>query len=120
MNDTVGFFVIAAAFSIIGAIIGYLVHKSRNKQDKEIKKILKDPKLLIEELKKHGKIYDTGTDDVGEEIELVSEAIGESGEEKLAFKRSPVKISPVIDKLKKKNLTKQKRVNLKKGTIGWE
>lgn len=107
-EETLGFIIIAISFSIIGGFIGYVVYRIKNRKNKEMQKILKNPKLLVQELKKHGKIYDVGKDDVKEELEIMVETDSESGEEKVVINRKPVekKLPPQEDKprLKKRHV----------------
>ncbi len=90
MNDTIGFFIIAAGIAIIGGFVGYVAFLFRNKPDKLMQKILNSPKLLIEELKKHGKIYDIGRDSRKEEVEFTIEMDVASGKEQVKIVRHPI------------------------------
>jgi len=95
MNDTAGFFLIAVILSLIGAGIGYLVYLNKFKESKEMKKVLKDPNLLLKELQKHGKITDVGTDNKKEELNLRVETNPSSGKEELIIDRIPLSKPPV-------------------------
>ena len=90
MNPTASFFIVAGFFSIIGGIIGYLIFRSRNRTDRIIKKMLKNPRRLVEELNKHGKLIDPGEDDLKNEIKITTRINPESGKEELSIIRIPI------------------------------
>lgn len=121
MNDTMNFIIIAIGFSIVGGIIGFVIHYFKTRQGREMEKILKNPRLLVRELKKHGKIYDIGPNDVKEELEFSTEINSKTGKEIVAVKRTAVEEKPdQVDSDKEKPNPKKrlKRSRLpKKGNL---
>ncbi len=59
----IGWFAIITSV-LVGAILGFYIYKKFpnlfNRDDKKIKEVISNPHLLIEKLKAHGEIYDSG------------------------------------------------------------
>ena len=94
---------------LIGVVLGNFIHKkfpNLFKHDRKMKKIIKNPHLLMEKLKAHGKIYDQGK--YGERVEmgLKVELDKESGKEILVIER---KENPNLAKIKER-IARSKRV----------
>lgn len=113
MTDTSSLIIVGGAFAIIGAIIGYFFYRVSTREDRSVRRILKNPHLLVKELKKHGKIYDIGSDDRKAEIELSVETSPTTGKEIVLIKKRLVPRGHPIQKDKKK----EKAPKLKKKSI---
>lgn len=124
MDDQLRLLIIGFVFVILGALGGYLVFKIKNRSDRRMNEVLNNPALLINELKKHGKIYDIGPDDTREEIEI---SYDEKNEDcPIVIKRNPQKVSakpaPVIEKKPSKPVSRStaRKERLKKAAKSYK
>ncbi len=96
-------YIIIAFCILIGVVLGSFFHKRFPNlfgKDRKMQKVIKDPHLLIEKLKAHGKIYDDG-----KELDIKIGTDKETGKEVV-----------VIEEIKSKKARDIKK-NLKKGTF---
>ena len=100
-----GWIVIGACI-FLGVVIGYILFKYK---DKKLRKVIKDPHLLVEKLKASGQIYDDGKeldikvgidDKTGKEVVIVEER--ESKKAKTTQKKLEKKTKKQIKKGAKK------------------
>ena len=86
-----------------GTIIGYFIFKrfpDLFSKDRKIEKVIRDPHLLLEKLKAHGKIYDGTDDGRRQEIDFKIGLDKESGKEILIVERKePVKLKEIKKKV---------------------
>jgi len=112
-------YIIAA---IIGAVLGWFYYYLKNAPDKRMQKIIKNPRLLIKELKKQGKFIEGDRDDIKEEIKYELEEDPVSGEKKMVMKKIPVNPDYKINRLKKKKkkhkIIKPSKHNLRREELG--
>ena len=95
--------IIIAFCILIGVVLGSFFHKrfpNLFSKDREMQKVIKNPHLLVEKLKSHGKIYDDG-----KELGIKVGIDKETGKEVV-----------VIEEIKSKKAEAMKK-NLKKGTL---
>lgn len=93
--ETWGFVIVVGISILVGGIVGYWIYFFKNKAGRCMQKILKNPKLLVKELNKNGKMYDIGPNDVKEEIHIDTEIDMATGKEIVVMKRIPVVPKPV-------------------------
>lgn len=102
----------------VGTSIGYYIFKrfpNLFNHDRKMKKIIKNPHLLMEKLKAHGKIYDGTDDGRRQEIDFKVGLDKESGKETLIEERKePVKIREIKKKVVE-GKTKSKKKKKKHG-----
>lgn len=104
---------IIAISVFVGISIGYFIFQrfpNLFNEDRKMKKVMKNPHLLMEKLQVHGKLYDQGK--YGEKVEMVLkvELDEESGKEILVIER---KENPNLEQIKKR-LSKVKEKEVKK------
>ena len=87
---------------IIGLGLGSFLHKRFPNlfgRNRKMKKILKDPHLLVEKLKSHGKIYDDG-----KELDIKVGVDNETGKEVVVVEEKATKKAEAIKKDLKKGI----------------
>ena len=95
---------------IIGLGLGSFLHKRFPNlfgRNRKMKKILKDPHILVEKLKSHGKIYDDG-----KELDIKVGIDNKTGKEIVVVEEKVTKKAREIQKKIEKTQTKKK---IKKG-----
>jgi len=100
-------YIIGAVAFVIGCFIGWALWYWKNRETKQMQKILNDPEQLIKKLKAHGKIYDEGHPiNIGINYDYPSSRkviTIEKGEEiKPKARPKPVKTEKAKKKVKKK------------------
>ena len=104
--------------ALTGTVIGYFIFKrfpSISDYDKKINKIIKNPHLLLEKLKAHGKVYDGLEDGRRQEIDFKIGLDKESGKEILIVERKePVELKEIKKKVVE-DKTKSKKKKKKHG-----
>jgi len=115
----------AIALSIaVGVGIGSLLHKRFPNlfgKDRKMQKVIKDPHLLVEKLKAHGKIYDDGKEldikvgldsKTGKEVVVIEEIKSKRAKDM----KKELKKGSFIKKVPKDKLTKKGVKRVKKGS----
>ncbi len=105
--------IITAICILVGLAIGCFIFKRLPNifnKDKKIKEVIKNPELLLEKLKSHGKIYDTG-----KELDLRVGKDNETGQDVVIVEEKEVKRAREIQKkIVEKSQTKKKETKDKK------
>ena len=102
----------------IGIVGGYFIFKRFPNllgEDRKIKKVIKNPHLLVEKLKAHGEIYDNLEDGRRVEIDFKVGLDDKTGKEVLIVERKePVKkLKEMKEKSTKKKIKPKKKVKKK-------